>query len=443
MATPAPTTTTTMNPTPTVQPKGGVSGPQNIAQTIQKKGGGTFHIKKCSNGHICTPQAKKCPTCGVPCLSMSKTAIRVRLIRQQKKAGTYKPKKRGRKRSSPSSTSSGAPSASSNAASSKPKKKIKTSKKKSSSSVPGRPEYLKRLNLRKGVTAKSGDQLVTLTSVYSTKINFQAQDGSRGSTSNLKDIRALRVLFVNEHNKNIEMDATTSWTILDAYASKKPSVSYSCGSQNYDLKFTSSWKGNQTNTNTNVVRPVTLETFKKAVTIPDVFPKQKPVALSTLPGCARKVLGKYSFLNSGKIYDLQPFLGGDRVVAITQTIQKEHGNPHALTWCFHGTTVDSAQKIALGGFQNAGTSNAKCYGQGVYLSTDATYSRGYSYQNKHKQRVIFLCHALLGNRESSGSNVTMLSSHSVRSGGQSSGHLIMKPWVYTHTDINIAYAIVF
>lgn len=324
-----------------------------------------------------------------------------------------------------------------------PKKKIKTSKKKTSSSVPGRPEYLKRLNLLKGATAKVGDQLVTLTSVSLTKVSFQYQDGSSGATSKLKDIRALQVLFVNEHNKHVEMDATTSWTILDAYASKKPSVSYSCGSQNYDLKFTSNWKGDQTNTNTDVVRPVTLSVFKKSVAIPDVFPKHKPVALSTLPDCARKVLGKYSFLKGGKIYDLQPFLGGDRVVAITQTIQKEHGNPHALTWCFHGTTVDSAQKIALGGFQNAGTSNAKCYGQGVYLSTDATYSRGYSYQNKHKQRVIFLCNALLGNRESSGSNVTMLSSHSVRSGGQSSGHLIMKPWVYTHTDINIAYAIVF
>ena len=432
MASPAPTT---MNPTPVVQPKGGVYGPQNIAQTIQKS---TFHIKKCSNGHICTPQAKKCPTCGVPCLSMSKTAIRVRLIRQQKKAGTYTPKRRGRKRSSPSSTSSSASNP--NAASSNPKKKTK---KKSSSSVPGRPEYLKRLNLRKGVTAKSGDQLVTLTSVSLTKVSFQYQDGSSGATSKLKDIRALQVLFVNEHNNNVEMDAATSWTILDAYASKKPSVSYSCGSQNYDLKFTSNLKGNQTNTNTNVVRPVLLSAFKKAVAIPDVFPNQKPVTLSTLPDCAQKVLGKYSFLKGGKIYDLQSFLGGDRVVAITQTIQKEHGNPHALTWCFHGTAVDSAQKIAIGGFQNAGTVNAKCYGQGVYLSKDATYSRGYSYQNKHKQRVMFLCHALLGNRESSGSNVTMLSSHSVRSGGQSSGHLIMKPWVYTHTDINIAYAIVF
>jgi len=442
MSTPYPTIATPTNPTPMVQPKGGTHGHQNTAQTIQKKGAGTFSTKRCSNGHICTPQAKKCPTCGVSCLSMSKTAIRVRLMRQQKKAGTYKPKKRGRKRSSPSSTSSGASSAS-NGASSVPKKKIKTSKKKTSSSVPGRPEYLKRLNLLKGATAKVGDQLVTLTSVSLTKVSFQYQDGSSGATSKLKDIRALQVLFVNEHNKHVEMDATTSWTILDAYASKKPSVSYSCGSQNYDLKFTSNWKGDQTNTNTDVVRPVTLSVFKKSVAIPDVFPKHKPVALSTLPDCARKVLGKYSFLKGGKIYDLQPFLGGDRVVAITQTIQKEHGNPHALTWCFHGTTVDSAQKIALGGFQNAGTSNAKCYGQGVYLSTDATYSRGYSYQNKHKQRVIFLCNALLGNRESSGSNVTMLSSHSVRSGGQSSGHLIMKPWVYTHTDINIAYAIVF
>ena len=431
MSTPSPTIT---NPTPMVQPKGGVSGSQNIAQAIRKKGAGTFSTKRCPNGHICTPQAKKCPTCGVSCLSMSKTAIRVRLMRQQKKAGTYKPKKKGRKRSSTSSGASSAP----NGASSVPKKKIKTS-----SSVPGRPEYLNRLNLRKGVTAKSGGQFVTLTSVSLTKISFQYQDGSSGATSKLKDIRALQVLFVNEHNNNVEMDAATSWTILDAYASKKPSVSYSRGSQNYDLKFTSNLKGNQTNTNTNVVRPVSLSAFKKAVSIPDVFPKKKPVAFSTLPACAQKVLDKFSFLKTGKIYDLQPFLGGGRIVAITQTIQKEHGNPHALTWCFHGTTVDSAQKIAVGGFQNAGTSNAKCYGQGVYLSTDATYSRGYSYQNKHKQRVMFLCHALLGNRESSGSNVTMLSSHSVRSGGQSSGHLIMKPWVYTHTDINIAYAIVF
>ena len=249
MSTPYPTIATPTNPTPMVQPKGGTHGHQNTAQTIQKKGAGTFSTKRCSNGHICTPQAKKCPTCGVSCLSMSKTAIRVRLMRQQKKAGTYKPKKRGRKRSSPSSTSSGASSAS-NGASSVPKKKIKTSKKKTSSSVPGRPEYLKRLNLLKGATAKVGDQLVTLTSVSLTKVSFQYQDGSSGATSKLKDIRALQVLFVNEHNKHVEMDATTSWTILDAYASKKPSVSYSCGSQNYDLKFTSNWKGDQTNTNT-------------------------------------------------------------------------------------------------------------------------------------------------------------------------------------------------
>jgi len=438
MTTPVPTITTN----PVVQPKGGTSVPQNTAQTIQKKGAGTFSTKRCPNGHVCTPQAKKCPTCRVPCLSMSKTAIRVRLMRLQKKAGTYKPKKRGRKRSSPSSTSPGASSAS-NGASSKPKKKIKTSKKKTSPSVPGRPEYLKRLNLRSGAIAKIGDQVVTLTSVSLTKISFQYQDGSSGTTSKLKDIRALRVVFLNEHNNHVQMDAATSWTILDAYASKKPSVSYSCGSQNYDLKFASNWKGDQTNTNTNVVRPVLLSVFMKTVPIPEVFTKQKPVPLNTLPACAQKIFHKHAFLKKGKIYDLQPFLGGDRIVAITQTIQKERGNPHGLTWCFHGTTVDSAQKIAMGGFQNAGTANAKCYGQGVYLSKDANYSKTYSCPNKHKQRVMFMCHALLGKRESSGSGVTMLSSHSVRSGGQSSGDLIMKPWVYTHTDINIAYAIVF
>lgn len=438
MATPVPTTSSNMTPAQVVQPKGGTFGGQNPSHTISKPGGKTFHTKKCPNGHICTAQAKKCPTCAAPCLSMTKTAIRVRLMRQQKKAGTYKPMKRGRKRSSPSSSTSSVVSTS---------KKMKTTSKKIKTShqkkVPGKTEYLNRLNLKKGVTAMYNSEKVTLTSVSATKICFNLQDGSSKSVSNPRYVRALRVMFLNEHNNNVEMDATTSWTILDAYASKKPSVSYSCGSQNYNLVFTTNRKGNQTNTNTQVVRPVSFSVFKKAVPVPEVFPNMKQIAFDTLPSCAKTALSKYSFLKSGKIYDLQPYLGGDRILAITQTIQKEHGNPHDLTWCFHGTNVDSAQKISLGGFQNAGTSNAKCYGQGVYLSTDATYSKGYSYSNKYKQRVMLVCHALLGNRESSSSNVTMLSSHSVRSGGQSSGHLIMKPWVYAHTDINIAYAIVF
>jgi len=294
-----------------------------------------------------------------------------------------------------------------------------------------------------GTTCKIGDQEVTITSVTLTKVSFKYLDGSSGATSTFKDIRALRVLFKNEHGDHVEMDAETSWTILEAYASKKASIGYSCGSQSYILTFTSRWKGNQTNTDTDVVRAVTLSSIPKTQKIPEVFPQRTETPLDQLPDQVQHILKKYDTFNSAKVYDLQSWLGGDRTIAITQAIQKEHGNPDKLTWCFHGTGVDSAQKIAMGGFQNAGTTNAKCYGQGVYLSTTATYSLGYSNPNNYKQRTMFLCHALLGNRESSGSSVTMLSSHSVRSGGQSSGHLIMKPWVYAHTDINIAYVIVF
>jgi|TARA_B110000977_G_C11054349_1_gene483515 hypothetical protein len=379
----------------------------------------TFMPKKCPKGHICTVQAKKCSTCGAACVSMSKSAVKARLRRQKRRVGkTVKLIAGKRKRGAQSKA---VPA----------KKQTKASK------------DLARINLVKGANARVGKRTVTIVSTAGKNIHFRyADDGSLGTRKSAKDVRAMCVFFTNEHGNDVEMDSATSWTILEAYANRKADVAYSAGSQSYKLVINGTHKGAQTNVNTDVTRPVFLRKIK---TVPKVAPlfSIQPTPLSTVPADLQSIIRKQRFLSQCEIYDLQPWLRGDQIVTLQQQIQKEHGNPSDLTWAWHGTNIAGAQSIAVTGFQDAGTANAKCYGVGPYLSTDPTYSLGYCVPDAHKRHVLFACHTLLGNRESTGSNVRMLSSHTVRSGGQSSGHLIMKPWVYAHTDINIAYAIVF
>lgn len=392
-----------------------------VAQTNHASKAVAFRPKKCPHGHICTVQAKKCSTCGAACVSMSKSAVKARLRRQKRRTGKPVKLKRatGKRKRGAQKNAGGT------------KKQMTGSK------------DLARINLVKGAHARVGKRAVTIVSTTGTTIHFRyADDGSQGSCKSAKDVRAMCVFFTNEHGNDVEMDSATSWAILEAYTNRKADVAYSTGSQSYKLVFNGTHKGAQTNVNTDVTRPVFLRKIK---TVPKVAPlfSIKPTALSAVPTDLQSIIRKQRFLSQCEIYDLQSWLRGDQIVTLQQQIQKEHGNPSDLTWAWHGTDIAGAQSIAVSGFQDAGTVNAKCYGFGPYLSTDPTYSLGYCVPDAHKRHVLFACHTLLGNRESTGSNVRMLSSHMVRSGGQSSGHLVMKPWVYAHTDINIAYAIVF
>lgn len=389
------------------------------AQTNHAGKAVTFRPKKCPNGHICTVQAKKCSTCGARCVSMSKSAVQARLRRQKRRTGKPVKLKRatGKRKRGAQKNAGGT------------KKQTTGSK------------DLARINLVKGAHARVGKRAVTIVSTTGTTIHFRyADDGSQGKKS-AKDVRAMCVLFTDEHGNDVEMDTKTSWTILEAYSARKADVSYGVGSQSYKLVF-NGLRAAQTNVDTNVTRPVFLRKIKAAPKVAPLF-SVKPTPLSALPADLQSIIRKQRFLSKCEIYDLQPWLRGDQIVALQQHIQKEHGNPSDLTWAWHGTSIAGAQNIAVAGFQDAGTANAKCYGSGPYLSIDPSYSLGYCVPDAHKRHVMFACHTLLGNREATGSNVRMLSSHTVRSGGQSSGHLVMKPWVYAHTDINIAYAVVF
>ena len=98
-------------------------------------------------------------------------------------------------------------------------------------------------------------------------------------------------------------------------------------------------------------------------------------------------------------------------------------------WLFHGADPTAAALIVQNGFQNAGTKNGKSFGDGVYFARDINYSlqRTYSRPDASGQRVILVSRVLVGKRENTSSRTRMLSS-GCRSGGDSSGAVVMKPY---------------
>ena len=109
---------------------------------------------------------------------------------------------------------------------------------------------------------------------------------------------------------------------------------------------------------------------------------------------------------------------------------------------FHGCPFQVLPQILMNGFQNAGTTNAKVYGQGVYFAADPRYSlqRTYSPSDKDGNRVLLICAGIVGNQQETIASTTMLSPD-CRTGGNRSQGIYMKPFANL-ADVAIMYAVV-
>jgi hypothetical protein len=394
------------------------NGVSNPALTNQTKLQHRLTPKKCVNGHTNPCSAKKCSTCGVAVLSMSRNAVLARQRRAAKKASA-KAKK--------------APPA--------PKP------------APKKPSFtavqLQRIGVVAGASVlyKGSTKIVprTVKKITDRGVDFTDMYEGRGFIlfpELFKIIRAKAVFFKDEHGNMTEMDESICYGILEAYCYKKQTT-YTYGQHSYTLDWTGQDKGEQTNTSTGVKRAIKLVPIKKKV-VPNILGSEYPVVdEKTLPSEFQKHLKRLS-CKTKKVYHLEPKIKGDRLLNVIQQIQRERGMPSDTTVLSHGCPMDALDAIVTKGtgFQNVGTSNGKAYGHGLYLTSNINYAAGYTAANSHGQRVVLMCNVLVGGKESTGSSTTSLSSSSVRSGG-SSGHIYMKPWVTLGTDVNIAYAVEF
>ena len=109
---------------------------------------------------------------------------------------------------------------------------------------------------------------------------------------------------------------------------------------------------------------------------------------------------------------------------------------------FHGCPFEVLPQILMNGFQNAGTANAKVYGQGVYFAADPRYSlhRRYSPSDKDGNRVLLLCAGIVGKQQETTGSTTMLDAD-CRTGGKRSQGIYMKPFANL-ADVAIMYAVV-
>ena len=370
--------------------------------------------KKCANGHSNHCSSKKCSTCGVPVLSMTKNAVLARQRRAAKKA---------------SAKAKTAPSA--------PKP------------APYTPAQLQRIGVVAGATVlyKGDTKIVqrTVKKITDGGVDFTDIFEGRGFImfpELFKRIRAKAVFFKDEHGNMTEMDESICYAILEAYCYNKQ-AKYTYGQHSYTLDWTATNKGEQTNTSTGVKREVKVVPIKNKV-VPNILGADYPVVdEKNLPTEFKNHLKRLS-CRTKKVYHLEPKMKGDRLLSVMQQIQRERGMPSDTTVLSHGCPIDALDAIVTkgAGFQNVGTSNGKAYGHGLYLTSDINYAVGYTAANSHGQRVVLMCNVLVGGKESTGSSTTCLSSSSVRSGG-SSGHIYMKPWVTLGTDVNIAYAVEF
>ena len=376
--------------------------------------------KKCVNGHTNPCSAKKCSTCGVAVLSMSRNAVLARQRRAAKKASA----------------------------------KAKTSTKAAPKPAPKTPPFTTVQFQRVGVAVGAdvlykGDnnKIVprTVKRITDNGVDFTDMYEGRGFLlfpELLKRIRAKAVFFKDEHGNMTEMDESVCYDILEAYCYKKQAT-YTYGQHSYTLYWTGQDKGEQTNTSTGVKRAIKLVPIKKKV-VPNILGADYPVVdEKNLPTEFKNHLNRLK-CKSKKVYHLEPKMKGDRLLNVMQQIQRERGMSSDTTVLSHGCPMDALDAIVTKGtgFQNVGTSNGKAYGHGLYLTSDINYAAGYTASNSHGQRVVLMCNVLVGGKESTGSSTTSLSSSSVRSGG-SSGHIYMKPWVTLGTDVNIAYAVEF
>ena len=110
---------------------------------------------------------------------------------------------------------------------------------------------------------------------------------------------------------------------------------------------------------------------------------------------------------------------------------------------FHGCPFDVLPDILMGGFQNAGTANAKVYGQGVYFAENPRYSlqRQYSPCDDNGNRVLLVCPTIVGKMITTNHATTMLPVE-CRTGGDASRGIYMKPFANVQRDVAIAFAIV-
>jgi len=122
-----------------------------------------------------------------------------------------------------------------------------------------------------------------------------------------------------------------------------------------------------------------------------------------------------------------------------EKLQIDCGKPTIL---FHGCPFKVLRNILMGGFQNAGTKNAKVYGEGVYFAKHAEYSlhRQYSQCDEDGNRVLLLCASIVGKVHETTAGVTMLPLD-CRTGGNIAKGIYMKPFANL-ADVVIAYAIV-
>ena len=397
---------------PVVKPLTVTPGVSNPALSNQTKLLRRFPPKKCVNGHSNHCSAKKCSTCGVAVLSMSRNAVLARKRRAAKKAALA------------------------------PKPALKT--------PPFTTVQFHRVGVAVGADVLyKGDnnKIVQRTVKRITDKGVDFTDTFEGRVFLLfpelfKRIRAKAVFFKDEHGNMTEMHESVCYDILEAYCYNKQAT-YTYGQHSYTLDWTGPAKGEQTNTSTGVKRAIKLVSIKKKI-VPSILGSEYPVVdEKTLPSEFQKHLKRLS-CKTKKVYHLEPKMKGDRLLNVMQQIQRERGMPSDTTVLSHGCPMDALDAIVTKGtgFQNIGTSNGKAYGHGLYLTSDINYAAGYTASNSHGQRVVLMCNVLVGGKESTGSSTTSLSSSSVRSGG-SSGHIYMKPWVNIGTDVNIAYAVEF
>ena len=111
-------------------------------------------------------------------------------------------------------------------------------------------------------------------------------------------------------------------------------------------------------------------------------------------------------------------------------------------YMFHGCPFEVLPQILKNGFQNAGTANAKVYGQGVYFAANPNYSlmRRYSPPDKNGNRVLLICKGIVGKQQDTNASTIMLNAD-CRTGGKRLEGIYMKPFANL-ADVAIMCAVV-
>ena len=147
-----------------------------------------------------------------------------------------------------------------------------------------------------------------------------------------------------------------------------------------------------------------------------------------------------------KIYSMEDIFYGDKMLKLTQEIQKRNKLSTDTKILVHGASERAIEGIISKklGFQDLGTLNGKRFGDGVYFTSDINYALDYAIKNKFNKQYILLCEVLVGGKVDTSMGTKNLLSRKFRTGGAVMGidsHIYMKPWVYAHSDVNIAYVL--